>query len=276
MRGVFEFTGFTALALALHVAAFQGLPQGSESAGSGGDAVVTVAAVSGSLSEMVATWDRPPAVSAVVPAALPQPTVDHAATAATSSPAIEPPVTQPPPRLTPVLPLREAAVPQDATQSAPPLPAQQVDVPPTIRPQARPASQAAKAKPAKPTVSQTPRAATTAAGSGATAERGTRGPAETATLNQGARQTLMAEWGGKIRNRIDAAKPRGGGQGSVTVLLTVGRNGNLQSVGVAATSGQGNLDQRALQAVKSAGQFPAAPSGLTDASYSFRLPIRFD
>jgi protein TonB len=86
----------------------------------------------------------------------------------------------------------------------------------------------------------------------------------------------MAAWGGKIRNRIDAAKPRGGGQGSVTVLLTVGRNGNLQSVGIAASSGQGSLDQRAMQAVKSAGQFPAAPSGLTDASYSFRLPIRFD
>ena len=273
MRGVFEFTGFAGLALALHVAAFQSLPQGSESAGSGGDAVVTVAAVSGSLSEMVATWDRPPEVSAVVPAALPQPTFDQADVAAMPADAIEPPATKAPPRLTPVLPLREAAVPQNATQFAPPPPTQQVDVPPTIRPQARPASQPAKPKPA---VSQAHRAASTAAGSGAAAERGTRGPAEIASLSKAARQTLMAEWGGKIRNRIDAAKPRGTGRGSVTVLLTVGRNGNLQSVGIAASSGQGSLDQRALQAVKSAGQFPAAPSDLTDASYSFRLPIRFD
>lgn len=273
MRGVFEFTGFAGLAFALHVAAFQGLPQGSESAGSGGDAIVTVAAVSGSLSEMVATWDRPPEVSEVVPAALPQPAFDHAATAATSTDAIELPATKAPPRLAPVLPMREAALPQDTTQSAPPPPAQQVELPPKIRPQARPASQPAKPK---PTVSQTPRAASTAAGSGATAERGTRGPAETASLSKAARQTLMAEWGGKIRNRIDKAKTRGGGRGSVTVLLSVGRNGNLQSVGIAASSGQGNLDQRAVQAVKSAGQFPAAPAGLTDASYSFRLPIRFD
>jgi periplasmic protein TonB len=269
MRGVFEFTGFAGLALALHVAAFQGLPQGSESAGSGGDAVVTVAAVSGSLSEMVAPWDRPPEVSAVVPAALPQPTVDQADLSAMSTDAVKPLATEAPPPLAPVLPMRDAALSSNATQSAPPPPAQQVDVPPAIRLQERPA------KP-KPSVSPPPRAASTAAGSGAAAERGTRGPAETASLSKAARQTLMAEWGGKIRNRIDAAKPRGGGQGAVTVLLTVGRNGNLQSVGIAASSGQGNLDQRALQAVKSAGQFPAAPSGLTDASYSFRLPIRFD
>jgi protein TonB len=273
MRGVFEFTGFAGLALALHVAAFQGLPQGSESAGSGGDAVMTLAAVSGSLSEMVAIWDRPPDVSEIVPAALPQPLLDHTATAATSSEALEPPATKAPPRLAPVLPLREVAVPQDATQSLPPAPSPQVDVPPKIRPQARPVSQPSKPK---PTVSQAPRAATTAAGSGATAERGTHGPAETASLTQGARQTLIAAWGGKIRNRIDAARPRGTGRGSVTVLLTVARNGKLQNVGIAVSSGQGSLDQRALRAVKAAGQFPAAPSSLTDASYSFRLPIRFD
>jgi periplasmic protein TonB len=273
MRGFFEFTGFAGLALALHVAAFQGVPHGSESAGSGGDAVVTVAAVSGALSEMVALWDQPPEVTEVVPAAMPQPAVDPVQTAALSPDASQPPATGNPPSLAPALPMREAALPELARQSAAPPPAQQVDLPPKIRPAARPTSQPTKPT---PTVSQPPRAATIAAGRGATAERGTRGPAEIASLSKAARQTLIAEWGGKIRNRIDRAKPRGTGRGSVTLHLTIGRNGTLQQAAIAASSGQGHLDQRALQAVSTAGRFPAAPAGLTDASYSFRLPIRFE
>ncbi|OZB20494.1 MAG: hypothetical protein B7X55_00210 [Rhodobacterales bacterium 34-62-10] len=278
MRGVFEFTGFTGLALALHVAAFQNLPQGSESAGSGGESLVTVTAVSGSLSELVATWDQPPEVAEVHPAAMPQPSVDLVDTSAMSMDATEPPVTEPPAtvaprRLAPVMPLRDTALRPDATQSAARPPAPQVDVPTKIRPQARPASQPVKPN---PSVSQTPRAASTAAGNGAAAERGMRGPAETASLSKSARQSLIAEWGGKIRNRIDRAKPRGGGRGSVVVVLTVDRNGVLQRVGIATSSGQAAMDQRAVDAVRSAARFPEAPAALTDASYTFRLPIRFD
>lgn len=278
MRGVFEFTGFTGLALALHVAAFQSLPQGGESAGSGGDSLMTVAAASGSLSEMVAQWEQPPEVAESHPVAMPQPSVDPADTSAVSTDAAEPPVTEPPAtvaprRLAPVMPLRDEALRPDATQSAAQPPAPQAELPPKIRPQARPASQPVKPT---PSVSQPPRAASTAAGSGATAERGVRGPAETASLSKSARQTLIAEWGGKIRNRIDRAKPRGGGRGSVVVVLTVGRNGVLQGVGIATSSGQAALDQRAVEAVRSAARFPEAPAALMDASYTFRLPIRFD
>lgn len=274
MRGVFEFTGFAGLALALHVAAFQSLPQGSESAGSGGDALVTMAAVSGSLADMVATWDAPPAVAEVMPAALPMPVDDAADPLMMPNAATIPPAKASPRPVMPVNPAPEAALPLDATRSAAPPPAPQAAAVPKVRPKARPAATPAKPKPAA--AQQAARPATTAAGTGAASAKGTRGPAETASLSSSARQSLMAEWGGKIRNRIDRAKPRGGGRGSVTLVLMVGRGGDLQSVGIAASSGQAGVDQRAVQAVRAAGRLPAAPAGLTEASYTFRLPIRFD
>ena len=278
MRGVFEFTGFAGLALALHVAAFQSLPEGSESAGSGGDALVTVAAVSGSLSAMVEAWDRPPDVTEILPVALPQPLGELSAMVETTSPDLAPIPQSKAPRLTtPVPPSPEVMPAPDVTRSAPPPPVPQAELPPKVRPQARPAAVTAAPKPAaKPVARQAPQAASTAAGRGAASARGTDGSAETASLTKAARQTLMAEWGGKIRSRIDRAKPRGGGRGSVTVVLTVGRDGTLQSAGIAKSSGQAALDQRAVQAVRSAGRLPAAPKGLTEASYTFRLPIRFD
>jgi periplasmic protein TonB len=297
MRGVFEFTGFAGLALALHVVALQSLPQGSESAGSGGDALVTVSAVNGALSDLVAAWEQPPAIGDLLPAALPQPSAEPAPDLALQrSDSGQAPMSQPVERLAPVLPAPDL-LPAPQTRQSPPPPAPLASAPvqttpPTLpqaaprttlqtRPQARPDSRAARADAAataqtRPSPQPVPRAATTAAGTGAASARGTSGPAESASLTKAARQSLMAEWGGKIRNRIDRAKPRGTGRGAVTVLLTVSPAGALQSLGIAASSGQASLDQRALQAVRSAGPLPAAPAGLTEASYSFRLPIRFD
>lgn len=277
MRGAFEFTGFAGLALALHVAAFQSLPQGSASSGAGGDALVTVAAASGSLSEMVAEWDRPPEVSAVFPAAFPQPAEEATFDPAPRLPeATKSPAFQPPRAMAPVLPSQDGLPTPDVTRTAPRPPDPVAEVPP-IRPQARPAAAPAKPKPsAKPAHQPPARAAATAAGSGAASARGTSGPAETASLSKAARQSLLAEWGGKIRNRIDRAKPRGAGRGSVIVVLSVGRDGALQSVGIATSSGQAALDQQAVKAIRSAGRLPAAPAALDADSYTFRLPIRFD
>lgn len=283
MKGLFEFTGFAGLALALHVAAFQGLPEGSQSAGSGGDALVTVVSASASLSNMVDAWDRPPVVDQLVPAALPPvspPMVDAS------------PVPMPVPQMRRAAPLQPGlALPPapdrplsdiSSAQPEPPPVAQEAPVA-TVRPKARPVP-APREKTARSETAAAPSApraqasqpARTAAGSGAAAARGTSGPSDTATLTAGARQSLLAEWGGKIRNRIDRARPQGSGRGTVTVMMTVRRDGAIQSVSIAKSSGQPSLDQAALRTVQKAGPVPAAPAGLTDPSYSFRLPVRFD
>lgn len=98
-------------------------------------------------------------------------------------------------------------------------------------------------------------------------------------LSRARENDLRASWGGQIRARIERRKTypssAGRAQGVVTVRLTVQRTGRLASVSVARSSGNAALDRAALQAVRRAGRFPAAPRGLGRASYSFTLPIRF-
>lgn len=88
---------------------------------------------------------------------------------------------------------------------------------------------------------------------------------------------LLQQWGGSIGACIQrrARLPRGvRNGGTVTLALAVSRSGTVQVQGVAGSSGLPELDQAALQAAQRAGRCPPAPAGLTDASYSFALPIR--
>ncbi|WP_374301620.1 TonB family protein [Paracoccus sp. (in: a-proteobacteria)] len=88
--------------------------------------------------------------------------------------------------------------------------------------------------------------------------------------------SLMSQWGGQIRSCISrrASAPRGVREGGRVVLnLAVSRSGSIQGVGIGGSSGNPALDQAAVQAAQRAGRCPRAPAGLTDASYSFQLPI---
>ena len=88
-------------------------------------------------------------------------------------------------------------------------------------------------------------------------------------------QGAMAQWGGQIQARIARSRPNVTGSGRATVQLSVGRNGQLQGLGLAQSSGNPAVDQAALDAVRRAGRFPRAPAALTDASYSFSVPLTF-
>jgi protein TonB len=88
--------------------------------------------------------------------------------------------------------------------------------------------------------------------------------------------SLMSQWGGQIRSCISrrASAPRGVREGGrVTLNLSVSRSGSIQGVGIAGSSGNGALDEAAVRAAQRAGRCPRAPAQLTDASYSFQLPI---
>jgi protein TonB len=75
--------------------------------------------------------------------------------------------------------------------------------------------------------------------------------------------------------RIERVRPRTRGVGQVTLTLQIAQSGQLTALSVSRSSGDPDLDNAALSAVQRAGRFPAAPEGLTDASYGFSLPIRF-
>jgi protein TonB len=80
-----------------------------------------------------------------------------------------------------------------------------------------------------------------------------------------------------VRARINrkVALPADSAPGTVKVRLEIAPTGALLALGIAQSSGQPALDAAALKAVKSAAPFARAPKGLTEASYSFSLPITF-
>lgn len=169
-----------------------------------------------------------------------------------------------PPPLSPIEPSRrEAAASAQAVATSPR---------PTVRPdRPAPPPQAAAPAPAAPTP---PRAAEGSGGGATAGAAATPAPQQTG-LSSAARQSLMASWASRIQGRIERARPRVQGAGSVLLRLTITRDGRLASVGLARSSGDARVDQAAIQAVQRAGRFPAAPDGLTDASYAFSLPITF-
>jgi TonB family protein len=122
-------------------------------------------------------------------------------------------------------------------------------------------------------------AAQRASGAGGGTNAGAAKNSGAATASAGQIQSLFAQWGAQVRQKIERAKryPNAarGVSGTVHVRITVDRNGTLRGVSVTGSSGNAALDSAALQAIKSARRFPSAPRQLTDPSYTFTLAMRF-
>lgn len=93
--------------------------------------------------------------------------------------------------------------------------------------------------------------------------------------SKGEAKALKADWGGKVRSRINRKVGAAKGAGTVKVRLSLTPTGALLGAAIAQSSGVAELDAAALRAVKSAVPYPRAPKGLSDASYTFTLPITF-
>lgn len=192
----------------------------------------------------------------------------------TAAPAADPPS----PGAMAVAPLPPAPAEAPPSPHAPPPPPVAVAEagPDAPRPEAQPDRAAAPDPPAAPAAqarqSPAPLGQRAAGAGGGAAQGQVAAPG----LSEAGRQRLMADWGGRIRARIMRAAPRASGRGTVTVQLTVGRDGGLQAVTVSRSSGNPALDRAALAAVRAAGRLPPAPAGLDGAAHAFTLPLRFD
>ncbi|MDR7123954.1 TonB family protein [Pseudotabrizicola sp. 4114] len=283
------------LAIGLHIAAFvsQPAPAGAVSSGAGGEDLVSLQAADASLADLVADWDRPPqpvtepAPELAMPEA-PEPPPQMAALAEPALPPAPPPMLalpqmadtplvadvtlpEPPPDIAPEPEPEPEPVPKVRPKAKP----QVVTKPPEPRQVAKPAEQ--KKPPAsQPSAGQV---AQKAAGTGGGAQAGQGGEAQAATLSAARINDLQSSWGASVRARVERRKrypsAARGASGTVTVRLTVSRAGALTGVGIAKSSGNAALDEAAISAVRQAGKFAAAPKGLTDASYSFTLPMKF-
>lgn len=251
MIRVFEFSAFVVVALGLHLAAgFLDQTPGGDSGGDTGLAYVTLQGAPADIDQIIATWTKPP--DHTVPDQTLQP---PSAPADTPVPTlqIEP---RPVSRAQVALAAPDYATPQMRTEPAPPAP---------------PVKTKSAQKPAKP-AAPTQRAA----GSGKNGQAGTKG--QTKALGKGQENKLIAQWGSKIRSRIERKKraPRTANSGGrVHLRIKVAPSGHLQSAQITKSSGVAAYDKAALNAVKRSGRFAKAPKGLTKSSYSFRFSITF-
>jgi protein TonB len=270
---------FLGIATALHAGVWIGyaeLPnagiagQGAE--GGGGSAKPTLVATPASVNGLIRAWKTAPVAGSEIAAPrAPAMAADRSApapvrvTAVTEHPAA--PVAPPRPGADPA-PTRQTDPPQ-----APVLPTK-AQTAPRVAPRPRP---------------EAPVRAMPAAGHGQAQTKGrgqgkATGPG-TGTASNGAdavgdSRSLMSEWGGAIRARVERAKvyPRAaeaaGVTGKVTMILSLSSDGRLNEVAIQRGAGADILDRAAIAAVRKA-RFPAAPRGLAKDSYTFTLSLIF-
>jgi len=284
MRRMVEISAFLGLSAAVHAGVMAGLGDsvgGPQAQGNDGRDRVSLQAAPESLAAMVEDWTTAPEPVARPPA-------PEAPQMGQPAPVTRPETAVPRPLQPPLPPMPQADARPDRQSPALPPPepvalATPPDPPPgstalaaasSPRPVERPAGAAPQPPPA---AASAPQPAREAAGTGGGPAQGAApAPAATApALSAAQSQSLMSQWGARIMARIERARPRVQASGQVVLSLQVARSGQLAGVSVSRSSGNPSLDAAALSAVQRAGGFPAAPDGMTEASYGFSLPIRF-
>jgi protein TonB len=288
---MFEGGSFAVMAVGVHLLFVGMAPEdaGSSSAGEGGEAMLSMQASSESIEALVDDWDTPPETSSPVvelvaltaPPLTPQLQMEPAAEIAlprtlTPAPRFETPHL----RENVSLP-SQALLPPQAQEPTPELEALSKIIP-QLRPIRRPAptnarttASSSKATPKSVTTSPA-RAAQKSAGSGGTTSAGTaRAASNTAAQSSSASASELVKWKSAVRARIERRKRGVGAVGNVKLQITVARTGALRNAKVIGPSGNRKMDIAALNAVKSAGKFPRAPSSATNASHTFNFTMRF-
>ncbi|MFC0200899.1 TonB family protein [Paracoccus rhizosphaerae] len=303
-RRTLETAAFFTIAAALHVsAAAMLLPDQAQKGAAVTDAPPAALSAGGEeVRSMVSEWEAPPEVeTAAEPVQAPQPPVAEApeqvriekppilaaapALAMPEAPAAQPNLPEPPepapidpaqldlPDLQPMTPPRIDAQSQLALDASA-RPERRPERQPEPRRQPAPEPQRQQMQERAPAPVQPAQQAGQGGQSQASSQGGGGGG-----INAAARANAVAHWGGQIRSCISrrTKPPRGLRQGgTVTLALNVGRNGVIQGIGIAASSGQPALDQAVAEAARRVGRCPAAPAALTDSVYPFTLPIRQD
>lgn len=128
----------------------------------------------------------------------------------------------------------------------------------------KPAVKQAREPPAERTTA--PKAAQAARGQmSAAASRGSAGSGAS-----------TASWRAQIFAHLLTHKPGGGeGTGTVSIAFSLARSGRLLAARLAGSSGNPALDSKAMDMVRHANPFPAAPPEVSGASFAFVVPVRF-
>jgi protein TonB len=86
----------------------------------------------------------------------------------------------------------------------------------------------------------------------------------------------MLRYAAEVRARVAGNKPSGGGlRGTAVVAFGVASSGALTYASLARSSGDAQLDQLAVAAVRGSAPFPRPPAGATSAQLRFSIPFHF-
>ncbi len=296
MRKLIESVVFILLASAIHLGLWGPLDEGgAQSAGMGGEDLLTIMPATASVAQMVRDWETP--IETQTDLTLPEPPQPDTPPLP-EIPDLPPPAPREPaplelPKLPEITP-PPSTEPQDAPpRRAMPEPVVEPEAEPRTRPDTprptlrdvtthrttavereRERSLERPPRPERPAPDSRASNAAVASGTGGGVAAGNRGTAEAATLTTASRNSLLAQWGAKIRARVARRAPRGAGKGTAVVAITVSGSGALLSASLHRSSGNSRVDQLALAAVRKAAPFPAAPGALAITRHSFALPIK--
>lgn len=301
-RRAWEIAGFLTIAAALHVSAAAIMLPKRPSAGAPPDELpAALSAGSGDLADLIDQWEAPPEVDISTGQSLFADIAEAAPVLATPDQppalaAIKPPVQTNPDRSVahPSLPAPPEAQP---ARTAPELPDLHRFDPPVIetdpaltlassaRPDPRPQRTTAEPQPkttskAEPAQKQParqaaqPKPAAQGGGAAGTSARQSSGENGSGGISPGQRASLMARWQGQLSSCLLRSLARTSGaagtRGSIT--FTIGRNGRVQGVRVTGSTGNPRVDREIARGAQRV-RCPAAPAGLTEASYTFAQPF---
>lgn len=305
---------FLSLAAGLHVGVWSMAPrlQGADSEGAPGQAPLTLAAAASPQAALARAWQTAPDL--VQRSARPMPLAETPLPARPDTTPDDRPLPAAPPGLSPILPATPPRSQAAPIRAAPAPAPQSPDAPsadlgtglaaaaPRVAPRRSQPGRPDRAAPdapatadltAPPPPGPAPQLrqvrtgpasadapASPAPGGGAAGRKqtGRGGKDTTRSADTAARSALQAGWGAQIQRKVhrQLIYPRGAsGSGDARVALTVDRAGRLTGLRLTRSSGVAAFDAAALNAVRRAGRFPAAPTELSDASYRFSLSLAF-
>lgn len=306
-RRTLETAGFFTIAAALHVSAAAVFLPDQLQRGEAAEAPPAALSAGGEeIRSMVSDWETPPEVETAAepvqpqqppqPVEVPEPVQAEVPPVMAAAPSLTPPEAPPvqpnlpePPEPAPIDPA-QLDLPDLQPMDPPKIPVEsQLVLDSSTRPQRRPDPQPEPEPRRQPepqperqqAQERAPAPAQPAqrAGQGGQAQTSSQGGGGGGGVSAATRANAMAQWGGQIRSCISrrARPPRGIRQGGQVLLsVNVARNGVIQGIGIAGSSGQPAVDQAVADAARRAGRCPAAPDTLTDSVYPFTLPIQLN
>ncbi|MEY8802049.1 energy transducer TonB [Leisingera sp. XS_AS12] len=174
------------------------------------------------------------------------------------------------------LPVLAAGAVADSAPAQPAPPPPPASPPQPRKVQQTPPPPPAPAAPAPSPASPAENVQERAAGTGKSQAKGDGGPDAATTGDPGRATSLKNRWGAAIIARVERQKrqPRRGAKGTTRLRLTVSSAGRLVAVSIAKSSGNAELDQAALRAVRKA-RMPRAPKALPSGDYKFSFRMTF-